>query len=98
MHGNLVRSKFVSCKDALPALASRLSACVKVLESYVVELRDTSVRTIRFNLVDGAWRLSRNVERLIFDIITEEHYRHLIWAVTVVVGRAVLSSSLTINF
>jgi hypothetical protein len=73
VHRNLIRGEFVSCKDTLPALASCLSATVKVLEGYVVELRDTSKSTIRFNLVDGARRSIRNVESLCHDIVTKKH-------------------------
>ena len=98
MHWNLVRGIRVPCKDTLAALASCLSACVEVLEGDVVNLSDTSVSTIRFDLVNGAWRGIRNVQGLTTNIVAKEHQTHLVCTVTVVVGRAVRSSSLAINF
>lgn len=75
-----------------------MSACVEVFKGDVVNLSDTSVGTIRFDLVNGAWRGIRNVQRLAADIVAKEHQTHLVSTVTVVVGRAVLGSGLAINF
>jgi hypothetical protein len=98
VHWDLVRGIRVPCKDTLAALASCLSACVEVFKGDVVNLSDTSVGTIRFDLVNGAWRGIRNVQRLAADIVAKEHQTHLVSTVTVVVGRAVLGSGLAINF
>ena len=98
MHWNLVGGIWVPSKDTLPGLASCLSASVEAFKGYVVNSSDSSVSTIRLDLVYGTWRGIRNVQRLSTNIVAKEHQSHLILAVTVVVGRAVLSSGLTINF
>lgn len=98
VHWDLVGSIRVPRKDTLAALASSLSACVEAFKGHVVNASDTSVSTIRLNFVDGAWRGIGNMQGLSAHIVAKEHQTHLIFTVTVVVGRAVLGSSLTINF
>jgi hypothetical protein len=97
VHGNFVGGELVPGEDALPALAVRLARFVKVLEGDIVDLCDTSVRTIRLNLVDGAGRGRRNVKRLASDVVAEEHEALLVRAMTGVVGGAVLRLSLAID-
>jgi hypothetical protein len=97
VHGNFVGGELVPGEDTLPALAVGLPSFVKVFEGDIVDLCDTSERTIRLNLVDGAWGGRRNVKGLSSDIVAEEHEALLVWAMTGVIGGAVFGLSLTIN-